>query len=172
MTRSRARLDPATIGRCAFTGEREGVIDETEQERQIESLRVRQVIDTDGGRLGHNGSQQRRAGYRPGPFERSDREQLSAIERLCPASNLNGSARWRRRQIGSRAESVGSEDVDAHVAAPITMSDVVGADAVEDKPVVLDGRSEGSDCPDMTRAFTRMSRSVDTRGGVTPCSRP
>jgi hypothetical protein len=41
------------------------------------------------------------------------------------------------------------------------MSDVVGAYAVEDKPVVLDGRSEGCDCPGHD---TGVHEDVEVRG--------
>ena len=57
-----ARSQPAPIGVRQQVGQRERIVDEREQEHEVESLRIRDVIDTDRQCLADDRAEQRRPG--------------------------------------------------------------------------------------------------------------
>jgi hypothetical protein len=122
--------DAAPILRGQLGSESEWIADQREEKHEVDTLCCRRIIDRDGEGFGHDSSEQRRPRDMTGSGGRRDRNQFRPIQRLCTAWDLQRSTRRCGGQVGALAEPLGSEYVDGHSVAAITMGDAVGADPI------------------------------------------
>ncbi len=124
--------------------ESDRVLHEPEQESEIETLVVGQIVDVDGACLGDDCAEEARSGDESTAALVADGDELGAVECLRSTRDFDGPPGRSRREVDPRAEALGCQDIDRDIVAPVPMRDAVRICSFEFEPEAIEFQHEAA----------------------------